>query len=52
VVVIAAGMGVSTLPRYGKQGCLGKISGAVSPRDALDTTAWFGHNRQLQKPTG
>jgi len=52
VVVIVAGLGVSTLPRYGKQGCLGKISrGAVSTRDAFCTIGWFGHTRQLQKPS-
>jgi len=38
-VVFCAGLGVSTLPRYGKQGCLGKISGeSVSTRDAFYTT--------------
>jgi hypothetical protein len=53
VVVIVAGLGVSTLPRYGNQGFLGRISGgAGSPCDAFYTTVWFGHNRQLQKPTG
>jgi hypothetical protein len=41
VVVIAAGLGVSALPRYGKQGCLGRIwGGAGSPRDAFYTKVW------------
>ena len=53
VVVFCAGLGVSAHPRYGKQGCLGRISRASgSTRDAFCTTIWFGHNRQLQKPTG
>jgi len=53
VVVIVAGLGVSTLPRYGKQGCLGRISGeAGSMPDAFYTTVWFGHTRQLQKSSG
>ena len=53
VIVIVADLGVSAFPRYGKRGCLSKISGgAGSPRDAFYTTVWFGHNRQLQKPTG
>jgi len=41
LVVIVAGLGVSALPRYGKQGCLGRISGgARSPRDAFYTTVY------------
>jgi len=52
-VVIVAGLSVSTLQRYGKQGCLGRISGGSgSMRDAFCTTLKFGHNRQLQKPSG
>ena len=38
VVVIAVGLGVSALPRYEKQGCLGRISGeSESTRDAFCT---------------
>jgi len=52
VVVIAAGLGVSTLPGYGKQGCLGKISrGSGSTRDAFCTTVWFGYTRLVHKPS-
>ena len=48
MVVIAAGLGVSALPRYGKQGCLGRILGGsvstpkpdnyINHLDALDLT--------------
>jgi len=48
VVVIAAGLGVSALPRYGKQRCLGRISGeSGSTRDAFCTTVWFGYTRPV-----
>jgi len=53
VVVIAAGLGVSALSRYGKQGCMGRISGEhPSTRNAFCTTVWFGYTRPVQKPSG
>jgi len=43
VVVIVTSLGVSALPRYGKQGCLGKLSRASgSTHDAFCTTVWLG----------
>jgi hypothetical protein len=43
VVVFGAGLGVSSLPRYGKQGCLGRICReSVSSRDDFFTMHGLG----------
>jgi len=53
VVVIATGLSVSALPRYVKQGCLGRISGeSGSMRNAFCTTVWFVYTRLVHKPSG
>jgi hypothetical protein len=53
VVVFGAGLGVSSLPRYGNQGSPGRIyRESVSTRDAFFTTVWFRHGGQLHKLSG
>ena len=53
VVVFGAGLGVSALPRYGKQWCMGRIyRESGSTRDAFLTSVWFRHSGKLHKPSG
>jgi len=52
VVVFGASLGVSPLPRHGKQGCMGRIyRESRSTRDTFFTIVWFRHSGQLQKPS-